>query len=66
MVRALLPDLIKFAYIPQHRLRIHGGRDSPDFSAFAQSSLGIAEKEEHVLILEFTDKSRGKKSGNPA
>jgi DEAD/DEAH box helicase domain-containing protein len=71
--RALLPDLINFAYIPQNELRIHGDsqgqRDrSPDFSTISAPSDsligGINEAEEHVLVLDFADNSRGKKSQN--
>ncbi|KAH0830257.1 P-loop containing nucleoside triphosphate hydrolase protein [Lanmaoa asiatica] len=69
-LKALLPDLIKFAYIPRNELRIHaetlsqqqrGGRRSPDFSIPSSSQLPGVEEEEHVLILEFAENSRGKK-----
>ncbi|KAF8556873.1 P-loop containing nucleoside triphosphate hydrolase protein [Imleria badia] len=69
-IKALLPDLIKFAYIPRDELRIHaetvsqqqrGGRRSPDFSIPSSSQLPGMEEEEHVLILEFAENSRGKK-----
>ncbi|KAH7910172.1 hypothetical protein BJ138DRAFT_1153504 [Hygrophoropsis aurantiaca] len=73
-LKALLPDLIKFAYIPQNEFRIHSetasqnvknGRNSPDFSmkeksTSSDSCLGL-EEDEHVLILEFAEKSRRKK-----
>lgn len=76
-VRTLLPDLIKFAYIAQNELRIHAdsqpqtnknkterGR-SPDF-ALASTHLNVVEPEEHVLVLEFAENSKGKKSENPS
>ncbi|KAH7919907.1 P-loop containing nucleoside triphosphate hydrolase protein [Leucogyrophana mollusca] len=74
-LKALLPELIKFAYIPPNELRIHAetvsqlaakkGRASPDFSMQPQSTpsgsqIGL-ENDEHVLILEFAENSRGKK-----
>jgi DEAD/DEAH box helicase domain-containing protein len=74
--RALLPDLIKFAYIPHNEFRINADPQgqssspplkrsgSPDFSAFA-TSRSILEEDEHVLILEFAENSRGKKSQHP-
>ncbi|KAL4065341.1 P-loop containing nucleoside triphosphate hydrolase protein [Scleroderma citrinum] len=73
-LKALLPDLIKFAYIPHNELRIHAetssqaqknGRNSPDFSLRSQgpssSQLPGIEEDEHVLVLEFAENSRGKK-----
>ncbi|KAI9456100.1 hypothetical protein HD554DRAFT_2317614 [Boletus coccyginus] len=69
-LKALLPDLIKFAYIPRDELRIHaetlsqqqrGGRRSPDFSILSSSQIPGVEEEEHVLILEFAENSRGRK-----
>lgn len=64
--RALLPDLIKFAYIPQsdHRINAdsqpHKGKEraqAPDYSAFTttSSSQGTSEEAEHVLILDFAE-----------
>ncbi|EIW85377.1 DEAD H helicase [Coniophora puteana RWD-64-598 SS2] len=73
-LKALLPELIKFAYIARNELRIHGdnssqargGRKSPDFSFSSQagtssSQLPGLEEEEHVLLLEFAENSKGKK-----
>lgn len=73
--RTLLPDLIKFAYIPQNDLRVNADpqipesnrqRDrSPDFTipdATTTTGLNIVEPEEHVLILEFAENSKGKKT----
>jgi len=71
----LLPDLIKFAYIPQNEHRIHGDSEAsgkrgsspylPDFR-LPEPSLSALEDEEHVLVLEFAEKSRGKKSKSTA
>ncbi|RDB21503.1 ATP-dependent helicase hrq1 [Hypsizygus marmoreus] len=73
-LKALLPEVIKFSYIPQNELRIHGesllskGRRelSPDFSAFSVASSSqrksVDVDDEEVLVLEFFDNSRGKKS----
>ncbi|KAL0947334.1 hypothetical protein HGRIS_013453 [Hohenbuehelia grisea] len=67
-IKAILPEVIKFGYIPQDELRIHGEsmdskrRESPDFSMPSSSSMTL-ESQEHVLILEFADNSKGKKSG---
>jgi hypothetical protein len=65
--RALLPDLIKFAYTTRAELRINSegvsaSRErSPDFSKFARTASGI-EEGEHVLVLDFNDTSKAKKS----
>jgi DEAD/DEAH box helicase domain-containing protein len=74
--RALLPDIIKFAYIPHNDIRIHAetlGREhkrsnSPDFALRsrplatpASSQLPGHEEEEHVLVLEFAENFRGPK-----
>lgn len=58
-------------------LRIHsegrpGGREkSPDYSAFRTASASTStapqtsDEDEHVLILDLADSSKGKKSSNP-
>ncbi|KAF8126549.1 DEAD H helicase [Boletus edulis] len=69
-LKALLPELIKFAYIARNELRIHAetlsqqqrdGRRSPNFSIPSSSQLPGVEEEEHVLVLEFAENSRGKR-----
>ncbi|KAI6129159.1 P-loop containing nucleoside triphosphate hydrolase protein [Pisolithus thermaeus] len=73
-LKALLPDLINFAYIARDQLRIQAetlsqvqrsGRTSPDFSLRSleksSSQLPGIEEDEHVLVLEFADNTRGKK-----
>jgi hypothetical protein len=69
--RALLPGLIKFAYIPRNEHRIHGDagpskRDrgvspGPDF-ILPQTSVSVPEDEDHVLVLELAENFKGKKS----
>ncbi|CDO70744.1 hypothetical protein BN946_scf184798.g59 [Trametes cinnabarina] len=74
-LKALLPEIVKFAYTPRTELRIHsdqhvgsGKRErSPDFSAFqtagaSSSRLNDVDEDEHVLVLDFLDNSRGKKT----
>ncbi|KAI0831138.1 DEAD/H helicase [Trametes gibbosa] len=73
-LKALLPEIVKFAYTPRSELRIHsdqhvgsGRRErSPDFAAFqtagaTRSCTNDVDTDEHVLILDFMEKSRGKK-----
>lgn len=74
--RALLPDLIKFAYVPSIELRIHAvvGRKerdaSPDFSMVKlpelkqESALPGADDDEQVLVLDFLDGPKGQKNPN--
>ncbi|KAI5835646.1 P-loop containing nucleoside triphosphate hydrolase protein [Schizophyllum commune Tattone D] len=65
-LKALLPDLIKFAYIPKNELLVTDGVNqrskSPDFGKYLVTSSGGGAVDEHVLILEFADNSKGKKS----
>jgi len=67
--RALLPDLIKFSYIPQSEHRIHAdaqlhkGKErfgSPPYTVATRSSTSVQvastlEEDEHVLVLEFAE-----------
>ncbi|TRM57588.1 P-loop containing nucleoside triphosphate hydrolase protein [Schizophyllum amplum] len=65
-LKALLPDLINFAYIPKNDILINDGpgqrQKSPDFSQHARTLSAERDSDGHVLILEFADKSKGKKS----
>ncbi|CCM03863.1 uncharacterized protein FIBRA_06013 [Fibroporia radiculosa] len=74
-LKALLPEVVKFAYIPRTELRIHAEsrtrrEGSPDFAAFSNghassSQVGDgADEDEHVLVLDLIENSRGKKSSN--
>lgn len=72
--------MVKFAYTPRIELRIHGDQQagstrrerSPDFSAFrtagapaaSNSRVNDVDEDEHVLVLDFIDNSRGKKTYN--
>ncbi|KAH9901228.1 DEAD/H helicase [Cubamyces lactineus] len=73
--KALLPEIVKFAYTPRAELRIHsdqhigaGRRErSPDYAAFqttgsSSSRVNDVDENEHVLVLDFLDNSRGKKN----
>ncbi|KAJ8595607.1 DEAD H helicase [Rhizopogon salebrosus TDB-379] len=79
-LKALLPDIIKFAYIPHNDLRIHAETlsqqhkrsNSPNFALHsrslatpASSLLPGQEEEEHVLVLEFAENFRGPKKSGP-
>jgi hypothetical protein len=68
-----LPDLVKFSYIPKNELKVNEndasvGRArarSPDFTIGPSSFKALAREEEgHVLVLEFFDNLKGKKSRN--
>ncbi|KAI8998791.1 DEAD/H helicase [Trametes punicea] len=74
-LKALLPEIVNFAYTPRTELRIHsdqhvgpGRRErSPDYSAFqtigvSTSRVNDVDEDEHVLVLDFLDNSRGKKN----
>ncbi|KAH9946253.1 P-loop containing nucleoside triphosphate hydrolase protein [Epithele typhae] len=78
--KALLPETVKFAYTPRDELKIHSTQQgsssrrerSPDFSAFQNSAKSSASRvndvdlDEHVLVLDFIDNSRGKKPSSNA
>ncbi|KAI0664969.1 P-loop containing nucleoside triphosphate hydrolase protein [Cubamyces menziesii] len=74
-LKALLPEIVKFAYTPRTELRIYsdqhtgaGRRErSPDYAAFqaastSSSRVNDVDEDEHVLVLDFLDNSRGKKN----
>jgi len=69
-IRALLPDLVKFAYTPKNQHSINGDaprhqqENSPDF--LCESTGSAIDAEEHVLVLEFVESSKGKKHRNQA
>ncbi len=69
--RALLPDLVKFSYIPKNDLKVNENdissgkrRDkSPDFT-IPSSSGSLASEDEHILVLDLSDNLKGKRSRN--
>ncbi|KAF4578591.1 hypothetical protein EYR36_000398 [Pleurotus pulmonarius] len=63
-LKALLPDVIKFAYIPKTEHNIHG-ESRPDPFEPSSSTNRIEDDTDHVLILDFAENSKGKKSQNP-
>ncbi|KAG1749078.1 DEAD H helicase [Suillus paluster] len=79
-IKALVPEIVKFAYIPENDLRIHAETVSlntkrelsPDFTLHSQSLAAPStsvlpgqEEEEHVLVLEFIEYSRGRLKSGP-
>ncbi|KAI0703572.1 P-loop containing nucleoside triphosphate hydrolase protein [Cytidiella melzeri] len=71
-LKALLPNLVRFAYIPRLDLQVHESENikrrgtSPDYAARSSSashSLKQLHEGEHVLVLDFEDNSKGKKPG---
>ncbi|KAL4255986.1 P-loop containing nucleoside triphosphate hydrolase protein [Pleurotus pulmonarius] len=63
-LKALLPDVIKFAYIPKAEHNIHG-ESRPDPFEPSSSTTRIEDDTGHVLILDFAENSKGKKNQNP-
>ena len=64
----LIPDTIKFSYVPRTEIQVHENsvtaaqqpRDMVDFSLPTASQ----PEDEHVLVLEFIDDFKGKRSAN--
>ena len=67
--RALLPDMIKFSYIPKHELHINGDHHSSsrEASTLSMGSPSLPRlntaggDDEHVLVLDLAGNSRSKK-----
>lgn len=70
-LRALLPDIVKFSYIPRNDSAINENADlkgkhrakSPDF-VIPSTRVSNASGEGRILVLEFADNLRGNKSRN--
>jgi hypothetical protein len=54
-LRALLPDLIKFSYIPQAELQVHEGYKTTNGRSVDYSIGANSIRQGQVLVLEFTD-----------
>ncbi|KAF5391897.1 hypothetical protein D9757_001704 [Collybiopsis confluens] len=64
-LKALLPEVITFAYVPQNHVWVNAPtKDGPDFSLSESAS---RDKEpEHILLLEFAESWRGHSGGSKA
>ncbi|KAL0071661.1 ATP-dependent 3'-5' DNA helicase [Marasmius tenuissimus] len=69
--RALLPDVIQFAYVPSSSIRVNDPSTSrsnePDFSEHSERlkrAMSSLDEEEHVLTLEFAETWGSVNSGN--
>ena len=65
----LMPDTIKFSYVPRTQIQIHENsiaatQKQRDMVDFTLPSPGQSEEDEHVLVLEFVDNSKSKRSSN--
>ncbi len=65
----LIPDTIKFAYVSRTEIQIHensitAAQRPSDMVDFSLPSTSRPEEEEHVLVLEFIDNLKGKRSAN--
>ena len=68
-LRMLIPDTIKFAYVSRTQIQIHensiaAAQKQRDMVDFSLPSPGHSEEDEHVLVLEFVDNSKRKRSSN--
>ncbi|KAG8705624.1 hypothetical protein FRC09_002844 [Ceratobasidium sp. 395] len=62
-IKALLPDLIRFAYLNAHELRVNAASASDDkdkFDPYAPSNFAApVDENEHVLVLDFVESGNG-------
>ncbi|KDR81414.1 hypothetical protein GALMADRAFT_89308 [Galerina marginata CBS 339.88] len=72
-IKALLPDLVKFAYVPISDIQVNEetSKSSARYVDYSQAASGKSFDSQagHVLVLEFADKLNGKKgsaSGIPS
>ncbi|KAJ7632232.1 P-loop containing nucleoside triphosphate hydrolase protein [Roridomyces roridus] len=67
-IKSLCPELVKFAYVPRNEILVQDALQpskEPSFQIGDYSSASSERKEDHILILEFMEKSSGKKAENP-
>jgi DEAD/DEAH box helicase domain-containing protein len=66
IVRAIIPDLLNFGYIPADQVKLHSSEsDKPargSSPTYALPSASILDEEEHVLILDFVESTKRTKS----
>ncbi|KAF8964071.1 DEAD/H helicase [Flammula alnicola] len=67
-IKALLPDLVKFSYIPLSELQVNEENSKkPSARSIDYSKATLPEssgsQEGHILVLDFVDTLRGRKSG---
>ncbi|KAJ3835906.1 DEAD/H helicase [Lentinula raphanica] len=63
-LKALLPEIITFAYVPRNQIQVNStaksSKDEPDFSAFSRDP---SKETDHVLLLEFAESWKGTTGG---
>ncbi|KAJ3762940.1 DEAD/H helicase [Lentinula raphanica] len=63
-LKALLPEIITFAYVPRNQIQVNStaksSKDEPDFSAFTRDP---CKETDHVLLLEFAESWKGTTGG---
>ncbi|KAJ3976472.1 P-loop containing nucleoside triphosphate hydrolase protein [Lentinula raphanica] len=66
-LKALLPEIITFAYVPRNQIQVNStaksSKDEPDFSAFSRDP---SKETDHVLLLEFAESWKGTTGGTRA
>lgn len=64
MYRAVIPDLLKFGYIPSDQVKLtdNSALVQNSSSASALPSARILDDEEHVLVLDFVESTKRYKS----
>ncbi|KAF8630387.1 hypothetical protein AX15_002944 [Amanita polypyramis BW_CC] len=68
-LKALMPDMITFSYVPRNEIQIHENSNTTPQKGvgavdFSLPVSGQPEEEEHVLVLEFMGNPKGKRSAN--
>ncbi|KIK63733.1 hypothetical protein GYMLUDRAFT_222021 [Collybiopsis luxurians FD-317 M1] len=67
-LKALLPEIITFAYVPRNQVRVNSlAKGSDELDVFAISAPKELTKEpEHILLLEFAESWKGHSGGSKA
>ncbi|KAG8763126.1 hypothetical protein FRC15_008152, partial [Serendipita sp. 397] len=69
-VKAVIPDLLRFGYIPADQVRLNSSEDQQgkkraSSPTYALPSASIVDDEDHVLVFEFIESTKKYKSAEP-
>lgn len=63
--RALLPDLLKFSYVPTTDLQVNENTGKSSRSVdYSEATSSVNPSQGHVLVMDFEDKANGKRDSS--